>query len=31
VATIQMIVALNLEHGYDRSIFRALVFGARTG
>jgi len=27
VATIQMIVALNLEHGY-RSIFRALVFGA---
>ena len=28
VATIQMIVALNLEHGYDRSIFRALVVGA---
>ena len=28
VATIQMIVALNLKHGYDRSIFRALVFGA---
>jgi biofilm PGA synthesis N-glycosyltransferase PgaC len=28
VATIQMIVALNLEHGYDRSIFRALVLGA---
>jgi len=27
VATIQMIVALNLEHGYDRSI-RALVVGA---
>ena len=23
-----MIVALNLEHGYDRSIFRALVVGA---
>ena len=28
VATIQMIVALNLEHSYDRSIFRALVVGA---
>lgn len=28
VATIQMIIALNLEHGYDRSIFRALVVGA---
>ena len=28
VATVQMVVALNLEHGYDRSIFRALVVGA---
>jgi poly-beta-1,6-N-acetyl-D-glucosamine synthase len=28
VATVQMIVALSLEHGYDRSIFRALVVGA---
>ena len=28
VATIQMIVALNLEHSYDRSILRALVVGA---
>jgi biofilm PGA synthesis N-glycosyltransferase PgaC len=28
VATLQMIVALNLEHSYDRSIFRALVVGA---
>ena len=28
VATIQMIVALNLERGYDRSIIRALVVGA---
>ena len=28
VATIQMIIALNLEHGYDRSIFRALAVGA---
>ena len=28
VATVQMIVALNLEHGYDRSIFRPLLVGA---
>ena len=28
VATVQMIVALTLEHDYDRSIFRALVVGA---
>ena len=28
MATIQMIVALNLERSYDRSIFRALVVGA---
>ena len=28
VATVQMIVALTLEHGYDRSIFRALLVGA---
>ncbi len=28
IATIQMIVALTLEHGYDRSIFRALLVGA---
>ena len=27
VATIQMIVALTLEHAYDRSIFRPLLFG----
>ena len=30
MATIQMIVALNLERGYDRSIIRALVVGAFT-
>ena len=28
IATIQMIVALSLERGYDRSILRALVVGA---
>ena len=28
IATIQMIVALTLEHGYDRSILRALLVGA---
>ena len=28
VATVQMIVALSLEHGYDRSIFRPLLVGA---
>ena len=28
VATVQVIVALTLEHGYDRSIFRALLVGA---
>ncbi len=28
MATIQMIVALTLERGYDRSITRALVVGA---
>ena len=28
VATVQMVVAANLQHGYDRSIFRALVVGA---
>jgi poly-beta-1,6-N-acetyl-D-glucosamine synthase len=27
VATVQTIVALTLEHAYDRSIFRALLFG----
>ncbi len=27
VATVQVIVALTLEHGYDRSIFRALLVG----
>ena len=27
VATVQMIVALTLEHSYDRSIFRALLVG----
>ena len=28
IATAQMIVALTLEHRYDRSIFRALLVGA---
>jgi biofilm PGA synthesis N-glycosyltransferase PgaC len=28
VALVQMIVALNLEHGYDRTIFRPLLVGA---
>ncbi len=28
IATVQVIVALTLERGYDRSIFRALVVGA---
>ena len=28
VGTLQVIFALSLEHGYDRSIFRALVVGA---
>ena len=28
IATAQMIVALTLEHAYDRSIFRALLVGA---
>ena len=28
VGTLQVIFALTLEHGYDRSIFRALVVGA---
>ena len=28
VATIQMIVALYLEHRYDRSVFRPLLIGA---
>jgi poly-beta-1,6-N-acetyl-D-glucosamine synthase len=28
IATVQIIVALTLEHSYDRSIFRALLVGA---
>ncbi len=28
IATVQVIFALTLEHGYDRSIFRALLVGA---
>ncbi len=28
VSVVQMVVALNLEHGYDRTIFRPLLVGA---
>jgi hypothetical protein len=28
VALVQMVVALNLEHGYDRTIIRPLLLGA---